>query len=332
MLYDIAHQQDNAGNQLSETQANIKERILKETPYLKSQSNYYGLDRKILSEETYLNFEEIRYPSNEEKANYLNYPIGTSDPLATNRSPSWELTYLHGSTLEGVTSNVNKFLESKASFTDPTFAIYDPDARLSGSLPFKNIPQLEMILEHQVSVRNIYNDEEEHTKEVSANLPVSEIKPDGSYISVQEEQILIHFLEKHGFSHKESVPGEVFMYDDVSHNKYIPLEFETRAMNRIADFDSSLDDDFAETTNDEYDPLAEESQDGLILESSEKFVEYYFDFRVDRDVPEEDVCEGLMKLKKQDIFLDLDYDCLEKESAREINIYNTGVNDIEDCE
>lgn len=338
VIYDISHQKDNGGTQLSETQAEIKQRILKNTPYLKTQSNYYGLDRKILAEETYLNFEEIRYPSNEEKANYLNYPIGTTDPLSVERSPSWQLTYLHGSTLEGTSSNVSKYLESKEVFSDPTDPRYNPDARLSGSLPFKNIPQLEMVLEHQVSVRNIYNDDSQHTKEVSANLPISEIKSDGSYISVQEEQILIHFLEKHGFSHKDSFTIEVFMYDDVAQNKYIPLEFEKRAVNRLPDFDPSFQGaDMPEVETGEFAGTGEsypvaDSQGGMLPEIGEKFVEYYFDLRVDRDVPEEDVCDGLMKLKREDIFLDLDYDCIEKEMARDINIYNTGVTDIEDCE
>ncbi len=329
ILYDISHQLDSAGNSVTEAQGEIKKRILEETPYLKAQPNYFGLDRKILSEETYLNFEKIRYPSSQEKVNTLNYPLASADSFGLSRSPSWELTYLHGTTIENTKSNVSKFLESKEIFSDPTSPLYNPDARLSGSLPYKNIPQLEMTLEHQLSVRNIYTDGDEHIMESSPNLPVSEVKPDGSYIAVKEEQILLHFLEKHGFSHKDSYTVEVFMYDEVSHNKLTPLEFEKRDLNMISE---DYDYDDGDSPVGDSPPL--EDYEPILEQESSRYVEYFFDLRVDRDIPEDDICSGIQKLKKQDIFLDLDYDCLEREAAKDINIYNTGITDadIEDCE
>lgn len=329
VLYDLAHQNDASGNPVSETQGAIKKRILEETPYLKAQSNYFGLDKKILGEETYLNFEQIRYPSSQEKINSLNYPLASSNAFSDGRGPSWELTYLHGTTLKDTTSNVNRFLESKEQFTNPSGPNYNADARLSGSLPYKNIPQLEMILEHELSVRNVHTDEEEYVLESSPNLPVSEVKPDGSYIAVKEQQILIHFLEKHGFSHKDSFTVEVFLYDDVLHDKFMPLEFEKRNMNMInPEYEYEEED---EAVGDS--PPLEEYEELLGISSS-KYVEYYFDLRIDRDVPEDDVCTGIQKLKKQEIFLDLDYGCLEREQTKDINIYNTGIgeDDIEDCE
>jgi len=329
VLYEIAHQEDSSGNPDSETQAATKKRILEETPYLKAQSNYFGLDKKILSEETYLNFSEIRYPSSIEKINTLNYPLASSNQFSGKRAPSWELTYLHGTTLSGTVSHVKKFLESGEQFTNPSSANYNKDARLSGSLPYKNIPQLEMTLNHELSVRNIHTDDEDYVHQTSPNLPVSEIKSDGSYISVKEDQILIHFLENHGFSHKDSYTIEVFMYDDVSHDKFLPLEFEKRNLNQLnPEYDYEEFDDVAGDSP----PL--DTWEAQLGQTSSRYVEYYFDLRVDRDIPEDDICSGVMRLKKEDIFLDLDYGCLEREQAKDVNIYNTGItnNDIEDCD
>ena len=55
---------------------------------------------------------------------------------------------------------------------------------------------------------------------------------------------------------------------------------------------------------------------------------------MDRQIPEEDVCSGILKLKKKDIYVDLDFDCIEREFASDIDIYNTGIveADIEDCD
>ena len=324
--YDVGWSKDASGNQIVENQGDAKIRILKETPYLKAQTNFFGLDQKLSSEETYVDITDIRYPSSDEKAHMLNYPLGSSDQLSENRAPSWEVTYLHGSPVEVTSSNVSKILSNTTN------------ARLSASLPFKNIPQIDITLEHELSIRNIYSDSEEHELEVSPNLPLSEPTADGTYVSIKEEQILLHFLERHGFRHKDSYSVEVFLYDDSEVDNLIPLQFQNdqsrqkiqnNMLRDINNFDPRLTEGDRANAN----PALDEQQK-IDEEDDPRFVEYFFSLRIDRDIPEEDICEGILKLKREDIYLDLDYDCLERDEALDVNIYNTGVNDadIEDCE
>jgi hypothetical protein len=65
------------------------------------------------------------------------------------------------------------------------------------------------------------------------------------------------------------------------------------------------------------------------------YVEYYFDLRVDGEIPEEDICSGLQLLKVQEIFLDIDVDCLKRDDldmgALDVDFYATQVTEIEEC-
>ena len=76
------------------------------------------------------------------------------------------------------------------------------------------------------------------------------------------------------------------------------------------------------------------AQENNSSDEDPNFVEYFFDLRVDTQIPEEDICNGILKLKRNDIYLDIDIDCIEREFASDIDIYNTGIveADIEDCD
>ena len=69
--------------------------------------------------------------------------------------------------------------------------------------------------------------------------------------------------------------------------------------------------------------------DASELEDS-SLVEYYFDFRVDKEVPEEDICNGIIQLQTKDIFVDMDVNCIERAGV-DANVYTTRVDDIEEC-
>jgi hypothetical protein len=62
------------------------------------------------------------------------------------------------------------------------------------------------------------------------------------------------------------------------------------------------------------------------------YVEYYMDILVDKEIPEEDICKGLRRLKAKDIFLDLEVECPDREDI-DVNIYGSRVRpeDLEDC-
>ena len=76
-----------------------------------------------------------------------------------------------------------------------------------------------------------------------------------------------------------------------------------------------------------------EEQSIYDIESSvdSNYVEYYFDLRLDSEIPEDDICNGLKLLKREEIFVDMDLDCLERDTISDIDIYATKVTEIEEC-
>ena len=63
-------------------------------------------------------------------------------------------------------------------------------------------------------------------------------------------------------------------------------------------------------------------------------VEYFFDLRVDKEIPLSDICEGVRQLKGNGITGDFEVECPDVGNNINVNIYNTAVTpqDIEDCE
>ena len=124
--------------------------------------------------------------------------------------------------------------------------------------------------------------------------------------------MLLNILEKNGFTFKDSLEVEVFLVDEIDSNIIKPLKFVKRKQSVI---DNKLIDE-VETEQPEID---------------ESYVEYYFDLRVDKEIPEDDICDGLIELKAKDVYLDLDVECVDREGI-DFNIYGTRVTDIEDCD
>ena len=64
----------------------------------------------------------------------------------------------------------------------------------------------------------------------------------------------------------------------------------------------------------------------------ESMVEFYFTINVDKEISDSDVCKGSKRIKKENIYLGYDIKCPDLDRDRNINIYQTSVTDIEDCE
>jgi hypothetical protein len=122
---------------------------------------------------------------------------------------------------------------------------------------------------------------------------MSSIYPDGTYLHVDEEQILAQILEENGFQHADKLEIEVYKYDDSSQEKLIPLKFIKR--------DRDFQDGF-------YTPESETNNRSTIDDITPETVEYFFDVRVDNEIPKE-IEEGTVA-----------------------DIYTTRVTDIEDCD
>ena len=196
-------------------------------------------------------------------------------------------------------------------------------------MPIKNIPQVDFTVGYEISIKNVYTDDEDldQLDLSSPNLALTEVTTNGNYISLKEGQLMLHITEENAFSYSDSFSIEVFEYDELDSNLLVPLKFQTDV--------ASLDNDGKRqeivngilTTN--LRRINDDEADAAELEDS-SLVEYYFDLRLDSEVPEEDVCNGVIQLQTKDIFVDLEVNCIER-AGRDANVYTTRVDDIEEC-
>ena len=230
IIYDMAA----AGG--TESNYQVKDRILLETPILKPQSNLVDLQAKLKDENPDLSSDNTKYDL---------YTIGTSN-TREELCPSWEV----------------KFIRNEISAS----ATYQ-----SSSLGIKNVAQIDAKIEYTISVGNESNDQRSRGQQTSPELPLSKVYGDGSYVQVIEEQILASILEQNGFLHSESLELEVFMFDESEEGNLIPLKFAKR--NREIKDGILMD----ENNQDAFEALTE------VLDPHQ--VEYYFDVRVDNEIP-----------------------------------------------
>lgn len=185
------------------------------------------------------------------------------------------------------------------------------ESTLTGSYYEKHIPQINCDIEYTMSVGNTKNDPKVRGRLSSLNRSVSAIKNDNTYIQIEEEQILVELLELNGFKFKDGLEVEVLMYDDTGDETFIPLKF-------LPEQKMIVDDMMVDTTPVSVDPTPE-------------YVEHYFNFLTDGQIPETDICDGVNKLKSEEIFLDIEVDCPDREGI-DFDIYGTRVTDVEVCD
>jgi len=272
---------DSKAGGFSEDQNKIKTRILTETPSLKPQRALQSPD-KIIS--VYERSEENNRPHTSTRLNYLTEPLGTSDQ-SKDTGPSWNCLFLQGEITGAVMT------------------------ALSGSdVYLKQIPQINANIEYTMEVRNTVDDSVVSGPKISARKPLGPIYPDGTYLNIQEEQILCQLLESSGFLYKDGLEVEVYMYDDEDEKNIIPLKFLPRQ--------SLIKDGI----------LIEDAGDQLI-DLDPTYVEYYIDLRVDSQISQDDLCKGVNKLKKMDIELDIDIDCPDLETTN-YDIYGSRFSNV----
>ena len=271
---------DGAQGGVSENNSQTKNRILSETPYMKPQTNYKGVESSLSNED-----------NKSEQVTYLQQKIGTNN-TAEVRAAGWNATALLGEI-----NTTSLTLTGSTTATQP-------------------IPQLEMILEYTMSVGN------QNKLEISnsgllfnTELPTL-VKPDGSFVDIIEEQILLNIFERNGFFHKDSYEVEVYLYesDEIEIDRKLKFYQQDRQIeNNMYVEGPDISADIPEDLTKEY-------------------VEYYMDISVDKEIPEEDICEGLRRLKAKDIFLDLEVECPDRDDI-DVNIYGSRVRpeDLEDC-
>ena len=210
---DILYNSEKAG--FVENSTSAKDRILKETAYLKPQTNYKGVESSINSQASLQDnlTDDNLIPERNEK---LQYQIGTNNyNVSTNAEIS--TTFLLGE----ISGNV------ATQYTG------------SGVAPI-NIPQINCDIEYTLSVANRYDPQTDQYGRVPEDFISFDFKNDNSYIHIDEGEVLILLSEKGGFKEKENFSIEVFEYTE-DEQDLKPLKFEKSTKNIV---DGILYEDF----------------------------------------------------------------------------------------
>ena len=186
---------------------------------------------------------------------------------------------------------------------------------MSTSYGIHDIPQLNINIEYALSIGNVNKIPSQTGLSVSPNLQASTIFSDGTFLKIEEEQTILQILERNGFIHGESIQVEAFLFDDAEEEKLIPLKFIKQK--------KEIENDLLLDNNQMFQDRIEPTPDT---------VEYYFDIRVDKEIPTSDY--GVTGTNNSNT-AGLDGVGIEKEtrSLKGPNIYRSPVteDDIEDC-
>ena len=207
-----------------------------------------------------------------------------------------------------------KHTENKSAAWNATFLsneISSSSAIMSSSTTTTlNIPQIDCEIEYKMQIVT-----GTRAREASIGKYQNPILLGGDYqLSLEEEDALIYLLEENGFKHKNSFQVQVYLYDEV--------EEKVQKLNFFKE-EQMIKNDILNTS---VNPMQT-----ILQEPTPEEVEYYFELNMDNEIANENICKGIRNLKKEDIFLDLEYDCPDRDDAAP-NIYKSSIGDTEDCD
>ena len=277
---NIIYNTEHAG--IPDTGVTAKDRIIKETPYLRPQTNYKGVQSSIDSKATQLsdNFNDDNLiPERMEKLQHIMGKAPISNTSTSEISATFLLGELSSSSLVYSGSGVSQV----------------------------NIPQLECPIENVLSVQFI---------DKVFDYDISTIKkPDGSFVEMEEGELLVLLKDSEGFNTTDNFSIEVFEYQSKDSNVLIPMKLEKQKSKIV---DVILIDDSME----------------MILYEDNIYASEYFTIVFDGDINKGKICQGISSLKKQNILVDLKVDCEDiAKQGFEVDLYNSATtnDDLEEC-
>ena len=328
---------DSKAANFTEANSEIRNRILNETPVLrphymfKTIEDINGKDQPFPTSQ----YDKVKRPIADETAKFLQYSLGSSDPTKE-RAPAWNLYSL-----------LNE-ISSSALQLHATGSFYTQEGRRKSFQPL-NIAQVNYDIDYEMSIRNENDTGPLVGTRGTSNLPVSTVMADGTFVNLEEEQVLTYLIEQNGFQFGESLELEVFMFETTGSGdqlkfteELIPLKFVKRKPQIVNDI----------LMDEEADSYAFRDDATMV---TPQHVEYYWDCRLDKEIPLDDLCKGIAQLRAAGVDVDnlFDIECpddIERGSIYDIggdgssgaagdaagnsgaNIYTSQVTDIEDCD
>ena len=311
ILYDNAAATGSA--EAYQTQEEVHERIINETPRLKNVFPKKGIESDVieaLDDATDLDvkMDNLRHQVQSDTHNQKHvYAMGRSS-YSSDKLPNFQLT----------------MLTSKIKDSINYYKVED-GTHIRTLLDSLQIPQIDVELSVVATTGSEVVDPSENYDFTS------QVFSDGRYVKLHFDEPIIHLKEFNSFYEKENFEIEVFDLDnrklrntqDV--NDFIPLKFiipKSLIQNEILmdgpDFDDSI-------------PFSGQPQEEL--NATPDYCSYYFHIQVDDEIPIEDICKAVDNLEINSQFLDEELICPDIRTDR-FNIYDSrvGPSDLEDCD
>ena len=296
---------DSQAANFSERNSDIKTRILEETPVLRPHYLFKSIESTINKDEPFptAQYDSATRPIADETSKFLQYSLGSSDPTKE-KAPAWN-----------VFTVINELTDASMQLSSSQ---YQP----------LNIAQLNYNIDYEMSVGNTANELPTSGLKGTPNLPVSEVMDDGTYIDLTEEQLLLQIIEKNGFLFGDSLELEVFMFETTGSGTTLTFTEDLRPLKFLKREKQILNDILVRGQPDSVNYRQAGEQ------ITPQHVEYYWDCRVDREIPVDDLCKGLKRLKEAGLSVDniLDIECPDEPDLMDSSIYSSKVTSIEDCD
>lgn len=180
--------------ELSESQNSIQTRILEETPSIKPQTTFTGIEKNVFKNKNLVlseldEFKKEEQQNDSDKNYALSLPIGTTSQLSK-YAPAWSINLLNGSI-----SSSSEYIDNSEGY--------------SGSLqPFMKIPQLfldDTYINYEIK-KNDSSGSQGYTRIAS-----KKIGSDTYYVFLQDSEILLDIKELNAIDDKENFSVEIFM-------------------------------------------------------------------------------------------------------------------------
>lgn len=182
---DVLYDSDYTSASYGESQSDIEPRIQEETPRLSVQGNYDSAAtwyRLHHGGDEYESWRSVKQDPNIHTP--IKFKLGTSAPTS-DKLPAWSVSFLNGE-LSGST-------------------YYYTDTKEELHL----IPQLDATIEYDVKTQILSNVERQHIDEFDV-LDSATTHADNSYVSVEEDYLLLRILENNATFAKENYDIEVY--------------------------------------------------------------------------------------------------------------------------
>lgn len=302
---DVLYDSEYGG--ITENNSETGERIRNETPSLKTQHVFSGIETGIKKA---VNLKRSKKPSDSDKnlqqtpeKHYLSSPLGNSD-LGTEYAPSWKI-----SALKGNFENINTYQ------SDYHQMLFTPEIKVK-NITFTAVDDVDTQLSGAV-----FGDHEDQGIGTVSDLNLASTRfSDGTYVKIKDDFLLLDISELHTDSQKTNFDIEVFVEETNSITKQkelVPLFFKKKIStiknNILLDQDSLPEDEIVDIND-------------------SRFVEHFFNVYVDGEIASNILCAYLPENEKEYAFNNGELDCSDYKKVSAENLYDTDAQPEKDCD